>query len=961
MRAMRTPWIVASCLAGLVACSDSTPSPTDAGTASDRPDAAAVTDTGPAGDAGTPATVAQVPIARTERLAGLDGPVDVVYDRMGWPHIYASTIRDAAYVQGLVMARDRMGQMDLLRRLASGTLAERFGQVPGAIEQDLASRVLGLRRAAQAMWDAMPAGRAKTILEAYTRGVNAYLAAVRRNEVETPMGTELVLDAMTPDWSPVDSLVIGRYQSYSLSYDADDDMERSGVAQRSREVFDAADAMMNPERAARRGFAWDVLVWRSPSDAAVVPDFYPPQMGMRSTYRPEVERPALTTNALRRTGRFFDLVDELFSVFGDETRGSNNWVVTAGASTTGHPILANDPHLRLSSPAIWWGNHITITGGPDAISVAGTTFPGIPWVIIGFTPRIAWGVTTAGYDVTDVYQEEVTPGANGQPDTVRFNGQQVPMQVINETVRDATGGTIQARIEVVPHHGPIIPEIRNNAFVPRTGNRALTVKWTGHAPTTEFQAFLDVSYAANAQEARQRVQAFGVGAQNWVIADVAGGVEYTSHANIPVRAPGALTWSATNVTGTNPCMILPGTGEAEWTGNLAADRIPGATGSATRPFIVTANNDQAGVTRDGNPFDAPAYLGCSFASGWRGERIAQRLTALNGRISREDLESIQADVRVLAGGRFRPFLMQAGARLEMAWTTAGSQADLTTLAAALMPRQARIREALMRVQQWSLDGASGVGEGVTDTQRNDAIAAAIFHAWNGRLLQRALGDENSALRQSGMPFGYDSLRAVLHILEHPTELRTLDMTTGQSAIWDDLTTTDVRETRDWIILKSLDEALQGLATTWGSEDMTRWLWGEKHTVRFGALIPGAPVDIPPSRDPMNPNGFPRGGGIDVVDASGGGWSPSVTSGMMGNVFRYGFTYGSGPSQRFTIDMDPAGPVAWNVVPGGQSMDPTSAHYRDGADLWWRNRSHRVFIVERDVAGNAERRVRFTAN
>jgi penicillin amidase len=954
MPAMRTRWILGGCLLGLLACSSNNATTTDAGVTGDRPDAPAAT------DAGAATTVAQVPITRTERLAGLDGPVDVVFDRMGWPHIYASSARDAAYVQGLVMARDRMAQMDLLRRLSSGTLSERVGQVPGAIEQDLATRILGLRRAAQAMWEAMPAGRTKTVLEAYTRGVNAYLGQVRRGEVEIPAGSELLVDSMTPDWTPVDSLVIGRYQSYALSYDADDDINRTGVVQRAAEVFDAADPMMQAENARRRGFAWDVLVWRSPSTAVSVGDFFPAPTGSPINFRPEVQQPAVNARVLGGTARFFELTRALFSVFGDDTRGSNNWVVTPGASTTGHALLANDPHLQLSSPAIWWGNHITITGGEDAISVAGTTFPGIPWVIIGFTPKIAWGVTTAGYDVTDAYQEEITPGTNGQPDTVRFNGQQVPIQVINETVRDSTGGSIAARIEVVPHHGPIVPVIRNNAYQPRTGNRALTIRWTGHAPTTEFQAFIDVSYAANAAEARRRVQAFGVGAQNWVIADIAGGVEYTSHANIPMRAAGALTWTPTNVTGTNPCVVLPGTGEAEWTGNLPADRIPGATGSTMRPFIATANNDQAGVTLDGNPFDAPAYLGCSFAWGWRQERILQRLNALNGRMSREDLEAVQSDVRVLAGGRFRPFLMEAGARLEAAWSTPGMHADLTTLATELTPRQARLRSALMRVQAWSLDGASGVGDGVSATQRADSVASTIFHAWLGRMFQRAIADENTALRQSGVPFGYDTLRAVLHLLERPMELRTRDMSTGQSAVWDDLTTTDVRESRDWILLKSLDEALQGLETTYGTADMDRWLWGERHTVRFGALLPGAPTDIPGARDPMYPNGFPRAGGIEVVDASGGGWSPSVSTGAMGLVLRYNFSYGSGPSQRFTVDLDPAGPVAWNVVPGGQSMDPRSPHFRDGADLWWRNRSHRVHIVERDVAAGAASRVRFTA-
>jgi hypothetical protein len=183
---------------------------------------------------------------------------------------------------------------------------------------------------------------------------------------------------------------------------------------------------------------------------------------------------------------------------------------------------------------------------------------------------------------------------------------------------------------------------------------------------------------------------------------------------------------------------------------------------------------------------------------------------------------------------------------------------------------------------------------VSATQRADSVASTIFHAWLGRMFQRAIADENTALRQSGVPFGYDTLRAVLHLLERPMELRTRDMSTGQSAVWDDLTTTDVRESRDWILLKSLDEALQGLETTYGTADMDRWLWGERHTVRFGALLPGAPTDIPGARDPMYPNGFPRAGGIEVVDASGGGWSPSVSTGAMGLVLRYNFSYGRGP-------------------------------------------------------------------
>lgn len=923
-------------LLSLASCSDNAPTP-DAGAR----DAPAATDA-------LPGSVASLPVRRTTRLPGMDGPVDVATDAFGWSHIRATTLRDALYVQGYLQARERMAQMDILRRLASGTLAERFGVVaPAAIEQDLAFRAIGLRRAAVAIWARIqaraPGGRTRVALTAFSAGVNQYLREIRAGREEPPPGTGVVLDETTPDWSEVDSLVIGRYQSYSLSYSADSEMANSQLIDRAREVFGGADPTTAAARYARRAMAHDVLDWRPPSDTAVVPDFYPPRAGMPQVFRPAVQRPALSAGLYERAAPFFRYAREGFAVWGDGNRGSNNWVVTPGVTRSGRPLLANDPHLALRAPAIWWGTHVTVTGGPDAVDVAGTTFPGIPGVIIGFNRRVAWGVTTAYYDVTDVYQETITPGVDGAPDTVLFNGRQVPIEVVTEQVPSGAGGTVEARLEVVPHHGPIVPQIANGRLVRRTAGRALSVRWTGHEATDDLDAFMGLAYARSVEDARAAVASFGVGAQNFVFADADGNTGYASHAVVPLRAAGALTWRADNPEGTNPCTVLPGTGEAEWTGVVPPAQIPQAVGGPMRPYIVTGNNDQAGTNRDGNPFDATVYLGCRYASGWRAQRITERLQMAGTQMTVEDMQSIQGDHTVLAGGRYRPFLARAIGRLEAEWAAPGTHRDLAVLALDLRPRAGRLRDAAARVQAWTLDGASGVEPDATPAQRRDAVATTIFHGWISRLLRGTFDDEAAALRAGG----FDRIRAALHLLERPAELRAR-AADGESVLWDDLGTPAVTETRDVIVLRSLDEAMADLERLTTTADVERWLWGSLHTVRFSSLIPStdATLSIPPTTDPAFPRGFPRPGGIDVVDASG----PGLGGGD--------YSFGSGASQRFSVELGPDGPRAFNALPGGQTIDPGSRHFRDEAELWRANRAHAVPFREAEVAAEAGGRWRF---
>lgn len=904
-------------------------------------------------DAAAPTTIAELPVASTDRVMGIDGPVDVVIDRQGWPHIYANSVRDVAYVEGYLCARDRMPQMEMLRRLSSGTLAEKFGALsPELLDRDLSMRVVGLRRAAERMWAAVPmASRSRTILESYAAGVNRWLTQIRNSERTTPNGTELVIDDLTPAWTPVDSLTIARFQSFSLSYDADDDVSRSQLRDTAIRTFDQADPMMQPARRQRAGFLLDFLRFAPVSPEATVPNFLA-GLPMMQVFRPDTAAPTLSPSVYRNAQGFLQAARASAEFLGDETRGSNNWVLHGSMTMSGHPILSNDPHLSLTSPAVWWGAHLTVKAGPDAVDVAGTAFPGIPWVVIGYNRKVAWGVTTAGYDVTDTWAETIVRCANGMGDCVQYDGREVPIQRITENVPTGIGGgTYAATFEVVPHHGIIMPTIQNHMIVPRVGNTAISMRWTGNDPTTELECFLDLSYTNNLAEARTAIRRFGVGAQNFVVADVEGNVGYQSSAVIPVRGPGALNWDPATGQGNLPCFVLPGNvANTNWNGNVPDARIPQATASAMTPFLASANQDQTGTTFDNNPVNDPVFLGCDFADGVRMTRIAERLR-MTRNATVQDMQQLQGDHYVIYGRRYRPFIANALNRLNAEWTTPGTHPELTALATSLMPRQAQIRDALSKLNGWTFDGASGVpnamGEMVTPAQQQDSIATAIFHAFLYTFLDLALGDEVAAMGYTRRSFTGRQLYAALYVLEHGTDMNMMLRARTGEAIWDDLAT-PATETRDQIIVRAFDAALTHLATITRSPDMNTWLWGNMHTLRLDSIVPGpgAGLSIPPTGEAMFPNGFPRPGGIEVIDAS----HPRVSA--------TDFAYSSGPSQRFVVELDPAGPRGFNSLPGGQVYSRPSRHHRDLMELWRRNQYFAVPRTESEVVAAYEQRLRF---
>jgi penicillin amidase len=894
----------------------------------------------------------------------LSAPVDIVRDSFGRPHIYAATVTDALRVQGYLIARDRHLQLDFLRRFAEGRLAEILGQLDRSlIDLDITYRHIGLGRVAKAQYDALPQGEIRDALDAFADGVTQVFRRIRSKEIPLPGAIIGIEPTAFTDWSGVDSLAIGRLQSYLLSFDADQDMLGQLFFDAARKTFTASDP--DPLVSKRVGLERDLFRF-APSDPATTYTSYPTMMSARAKAPVQAKSPA-PAKGVRNIGDIADgylrALSHSRELLNPDGFGSNNWAVAPSRSANGHAMVASDPHLQLGAPGIFWPVSIDVPGTDGkGLKVAGVAFPGIPGIILGHNEHIAWGATVAGYDVSDVYAETLTDdGAS-----VMWKGTPVPLQTIEEVINIQGEAPYTYKVKVVPHHGPIQPTINSSHTVdpldPKKG--ALSIRWTGLEATNELGAVMGLLRARDVDEARQALKTFDVGAQNWMLADTSGNVLWTSHALVPTRDQKAYQWDPATYQGTLPCLVLPGDGSAEWTGKLADDLVPWAKNPAAG-FIASANSDPIGDTLDNNPTNdhlpdgTPMYLACSFDIGFREGRIQTRLKEHTGPFSREDLSSIQGDVRSSMGAALAPPLLAAIAQAEEQRTTPGSHPELETLVKD--PGYTKERAALTTelLVAWGKDADYKAAAGI-DLATNQPLAATgehavevkasqatlIFNAWLVRILERTLGDELD--RMKGGRLGRElRTKAFLRLVkEAPATFATFDPATQDSSLWDDLTTPGI-ETRTEQMIRALLDAWSALDTLAGT-DQTKYRWGAHHRIKFNALIPlFGELSIPPGSDTMFPGGFPRPGDSFAVDSSEFSFVTLPTA--------LNFTYTNGPSQRFVAEMDPAGPKAHNALPGGVIWDSGSPHFRDEAELWRKNQTHPVPFLLADVIAAKEKR------
>jgi len=562
----------------------------------------------------------------TLEVAGLAAPVRIVRDAHAVPHIEAASLEDAIFAQGFVHAQDRLWQMDFRRRLGAGRLAEVMGQA--ALPTDRFMRTLGLYRVAAASIAHLPQGTI-ALLEAYAAGFNAYLATRTG-----PLPPEFLIFGYQPEpWQPADSLVFLRLLALDLSVNWRDELLRARLAKRLSESQiadlwpDSTDAPITMVELAR-GLPADAL-------AAVLPPAPPPG------------------------------------------QGSNAWVVDASRTTTGAPLLANDPHLRLGAPGPWYLAHLK---SPER-ELIGASMPGLPGVVLGHNGHIAWGFTNTGPDTQDLFIERVDPDDPGQyltPDGP------APFAARDEVilVADSEPETLRVR---ATRHGPVLSDLLPATGAALDGDQVLALSWTGLAEDdVSMAALLNLSDAVDWPGFVAAARQNGSPQQNVLYADTAGHIGFIAPGRVPIRAKGDGRWP------------VPGwTGEYDWQGMIPFEQLPQALDPPDGAF-VNANNRIV-------PDDYPYLITADWEAPHRARRIVE---ALDG--EPQDLASfgrLQADQLSLLARDLLPIMLEAEPSSEAA------------------------RAAMARLQAWDR------------VMRPDAAEPLIFAAWYRELSRRIYADE----------------------------------------------------------------------------------------------------------------------------------------------------------------------------------------------------------------------------
>ncbi len=541
----------------------------------------------------------------TASLPGLKAEVTVNRDAWGIPHIQANSLEDLAAAQGYVMAQDRLWQMDVLRRVATGELSEIFG--PRTLALDREYRTLGLRIAAE-----REAGLAdpelRAMLQAYARGVNRYI-----EERRGKLPWEFVALRYEPQrWRPADSLLIFGYMYRVLANSWQSELARAQVT-----------ARVGVERA-KELYAVD-----SPLDHYIVGESAAGPKSSPARKTPPPRDPGAANWAENTTAAplLWEAAQAILQSFDEQIRaafGSNHWVVNGTHTASGKPLLANDTHLQLGMPCIWYIVHLTVPGW----SVKGFALPGAPLVIIGHNDRIAWGFTNNGADVQDLYIEKFNPA---NPHEYLVNGKYVPAKVRTERIR-VRGRSDELLEVVVTRHGPIVH---------RESGQAYALRWTATEPGGMPASYSLAGRAQNWAEFRDLLRRVPGPAQNAVYADVDGNIGYLVAARIPMR-------KCDTARNTVPCGTVPMPGDTddfEWTGYIPFDELPQVL-NPPGGVIATANARVVGPAY-------PHYLTERWVSPYRTERIYE-LLAEKGKLRPEDFIAIQTDIvslphRFLAG------------------------------------------------------------------------------------------------------------------------------------------------------------------------------------------------------------------------------------------------------------------------------------------------------------------------
>ncbi|MGP3967418.1 penicillin acylase family protein [Streptomyces sp. 6N223] len=817
-------------------------------------------------------------------VEGLSAPVTVERDGNGIPQLYADTAEDLFLAQGYVQAQDRFWEMDVRRHVTAGELSEMFGE--GQVETDAFLRTMGWREVAQREYDEELSEETKRYLRAYTDGVNAYLAEHSGAGLSVEYAALGFENDYAPEpWDPVDSVAWLKAMAWDLTGNMQDEIDRSLLAGRlsQKEI----EELYPP-------YPYD-------SHAPIVTE---PGNGTETYsvpaaegYEDAVDGVSTQLSSLSRT------LGDIPSLLGPNGAGigSNSWVISGDHTTTGQPLLANDPHLAPSLPSVWYqmGLHCNELSDACPYDVSGFTFAGMPGVVIGHNQSIAWGMTNLGADVTDLRLEQLDDG------NYLRDGEWVPYDTRTEVIEVAGGETREITVRSTDN-GPIISdreeELTNvgasapvDAQAPDRGSGyAVSLSWTALTPSNTMDAVFSLNAATDFAEFRTAAQDFAVPSQNLIYADTAGNIGYQAPGAIPIRGEG------------NGRYPSPGWDSAyDWQGYIPQEALPYEY-NPERGYIVTAN--QAVVDPSGYDY----HLTEDWSYGTRSNRIEeliQETIAEGGNVSMTDMQEIQLDNHNEMAEVLTPYLLDV---------------DI---------QDGYVREAQDLLEGWDY------------SQDADSPAAAYYNSVWRNLLQLAFGDKlPKEVRVEGeclmVPPADDSqpiedldgdARLINECGERDPDTAQPDggdrwflvvqniLDDPGSRWWHTPADADqpATDTRDELLRRAMRDARWEMTAELG-KDIDTWSWGRMHTLMLnnqtlGTEGPG-PVQWLLNRGPWE-----LSGGTDVVNATG--WNAAG-----------GYDITWVPSMRMIVSLDDFDESLWINLTGA-SGHAYHDNYTDQTELW----------------------------
>jgi len=692
-------------------------------------------------------------------LTGISEPVDILRDEHGVPHIHAVTMHDLFFAQGYTQAQDRWWQMEFWRHTASGRLCELVGRSEAALRADIHLRTLGWRHVAEAEAAALDEPT-RTWLQAFCDGVNAYIGSRRPSELalEYRVLGLTGIDFDIAPWTPADTLVFAKLMAWDMGLEESKDVMRAALYEH-----------LGPEMTN----AWLTPPWPYDERPTIVqPEDLPEPM--EDPREPDTSTPPAlgASQSTSLDGRGIGAI-----LGASPGGGTNAWVVSGDWTTTGMPLLANDTHLGIQLPSVWYEIGLHCSEGIDpAFDVVGFSFPASLGVVVGHNADIAWGISNAFPDVHDAYRLRIHPE---DPLQYEWNGDWLDMTVREETIEFGNGSAPITILVRETHLGPITTDNRLEAGtwdVSGFGNEAsLAQRWTALDPGTISQAVVALDQASDWPSFRAALGSWDVPAQHFVYADVEGNIGYQYAGRIPVRAADfdglipAVGWEDTHV----------------WKGFVPFDLLPHVCNPASG-VIVAANHAPVPeayydmlADRLGEGLNYRFNAEMDYA--YRAKRICELLDA-EGPHSVESFLAMQGDTMSLSAGEVLPFF--ATLRFES--------------------------RKLANARDWLLPWEGRFDPG-------SARAVLYAHVWDA-LVRGIFADELGDDRE--LVGGDREMWAVRNLLAVP-----------EHAWWDDVTTVNIVETRDDILRRAFAEAWDATVAVNGP-DRSTWAWGAVHTATF---------------------------------------------------------------------------------------------------------------------------------